>query len=162
MTVIKRNRILSFLIALMLVFIWGNSLLSREISGAISDGLMDLLDGAAAALGLPDDLFVTMHDQDGDGVEEPTSLMLRKAAHVTEFAVFTALVWLRLDSGGRKRFLTALGCGVLTGAIDEALQILSHRGSQVQDIFIDSAGALLGAGIAAIIAFRRTRSVRGG
>ena len=72
---------------------------------------------------------------------------------MTEYAVFTVLVFLRLESTGKKRFFTAWGLGALTGAIDETLQIFSHRGSQVQDVLIDSAGALLGLGILSLILY---------
>ena len=34
---IRNKRLLALIIALILVFIWGNSMLSKEISGAISD-----------------------------------------------------------------------------------------------------------------------------
>ena len=150
----KRKRILSMLIVLALVFIWGNSLVSRELSGAISDTIMEKMNAAAEKLGLGADAFTYMSDEDGDGVaEQPTSHIIRKAAHVTEYAVFTALVFLRLESTGKKRFFTAWGLGALTGAIDETLQIFSHRGSQVQDVLIDSAGALLGLGILSLILY---------
>ena len=150
----KRNRLLTILIVCMLVFIWGNSLLSGELSGKISDDLMAAMNTVAEKLGLGSEFFTYMSDEDGDGVaEQPTSHIIRKAAHVTEYAVFTALVFLRLESGGKKRFFTAWGLGALTGAIDETLQIFSHRGSQVRDVLIDSAGALLGLCIAALILY---------
>lgn len=150
----KRKRTLTILIVLALVFIWGNSLVSGELSGKISDGIMSAMNSAAEKLGFGSDAFTYMMDEDGDGVaEQPTSHIIRKAAHVTEYAVFAALVFLRLESAGKKRFFTAWGFGALTGAIDETLQIFSHRGSQVQDVLIDSAGALLGLGIVSLILY---------
>lgn len=150
----KRKRTLTILIVLALVFIWGNSLVSGELSGKISDGIMAAMNTAAEKLGFGSDAFTYMMDEDGDGVaEQPTSHIIRKAAHVTEYAVFTALVFLRLESTGKKRFFAAWGLGALTGAIDETLQIFSHRGSQVQDVLIDSAGALLGLGILSLILY---------
>ena len=99
-----------------------------------------------------------MTDEDGDGVaEQPTSHLIRKAAHVTEYAVFAALLFLRLESAGKKRFFTAWGLGALTGAIDETLQIFSHRGSQVRDVLIDTAGALLGLAIVSLIFYMKSR-----
>lgn len=159
----KRKRILSVLIVLVLVFIWGNSLVSGEISGAISDAIMERMNAAAEKLGFGADVFTYMSDEDGDGVaEQPTSHLIRKAAHITEYAVLAALIFLRLESGGRKRFFTAWGLGALTGAIDETLQIFSHRGSQVQDVLIDAAGALLGLCIAALfVHWRGKKTPRG-
>ncbi len=154
----KRKRILTVLIVLALVFIWGNSLVSGELSGEISDGIMAVLNSAAEKLGFAPDAFTYMIDEDGDGVaEQPTSHIIRKAAHVTEYAVFAALVFLRLESAGKKRFFTAWGLGALTGAIDETLQIFSHRGSQVRDVLIDSAGALLGLGVVSLILYLISR-----
>ena len=145
----KRKRILTVLIVLALVFIWGNSLVSRELSGKISDDILFFLNAAAEKVGLGPDAFTYMTDEDGDGVaEQPTSHLVRKAAHVT---VFAALLFLRLESAGKKRFFTAWGFGTLTGAIDETLQIFSHRGNQVRDVLIDTAGALLGLGVVMLI-----------
>ena len=157
----KRKRILSVLLVLALVFIWGNSLMSRELSGQISDGLMEIMNTAAEKLGMGKDVFTYMSDADGDGVaEQPTSHLVRKAAHVTEYAVFAALVFLRLESAGKKRFFTAWGLGALTGAIDETLQIFSHRGSQVRDVLIDTAGALLGLGVVSLVLYFIRRKVK--
>ena len=108
----KRKRILTVLIVLALVFIWGNSLVSRELSGKISDDILFFLNAAAEKVGLGPDAFTYMTDEDGDGVaEQPTSHLVRKAAHVTEYAVFAALLFLRLESVGKKRFFTAWGLG---------------------------------------------------
>ena len=80
----KRKRILTVLIVLALVFIWGNSLVSRELSGKISDDILFFLNAAAEKVGLGPDAFTYMTDEDGDGVaEQPTSHLVRKAAHVT-------------------------------------------------------------------------------
>ena len=104
----KRNRLLTIMIVCMLVFIWGNSLLSGELSGKISDDLMAAMNTVAEKLGLGSEFFTYKSDEDGDGVaEQPTSHIIRKAAHVTEYAAFTALLFLRLESGGKKRFFTA-------------------------------------------------------
>ena len=145
------KRILSVLIVCMLVFIWGNSLLSREVSGAISDSLMDVMNRAAARLGMAEDTFTYMYDQDGDGVEEPTSHIVRKMAHVTEFLVLGALIFLRLESRGIRRALTAFACGAAAGGLDEILQIFSHRGSLFSDVLYDAAGAAAGVLLSALL-----------
>ena len=43
----KRKRILTALIVLALVFIWGNSLVSGELSGRISDNILLFMNAAA-------------------------------------------------------------------------------------------------------------------
>ena len=68
----KRKRILTVLIVLALVFIWGNSLVSRELSGKISDDILFFLNAAAEKVGLGPDAFTYMTDEDGDGVDEPS------------------------------------------------------------------------------------------
>lgn len=157
----KRKRILTVLLVCILVFIWGNSLVSRELSGEISDGIMAAMNTAAEKLGLGSDFFTYMSDEDGDGVgEQPTSRWIRKAAHITEFAAFAAVLFLRLESGGKKRFFTAWGLAALTGAIDETIQIFSHRGSQVKDVVIDACGALLGLGVVLLVFWIRKRRER--
>lgn len=152
-----KKRIVTILLLLTLAFIWGNSLLSRELSGAISDNLMAVMNAAAEKLGLGENFFTYMSDQDGDGTEEPTSHLVRKMAHVTEFAVLGALFRLRLE-GKHKPALTAFCLGAAAGAVDETIQIFSHRGSQVQDVFIDSAGVLLGLGAVLLLARLRRRA----
>lgn len=157
----KRKRILTILIVLMLCFIWGNSLLSREVSGWISDTIMEGLNWCAQKLGLRDDMFTVMIDQDGDGVAEPTSALIRKTAHVAEFTVLAALVWLRLEDLDRKRTPVAIAAGVLAGAVDETLQIFSHRGSQALDVCIDGVGVLLGVGVMLLWTALRQRTAVG-
>ena len=46
----KRKRILTALIVLALVFIWGNSLVSGELSGKISDNILLFMNAAAEKL----------------------------------------------------------------------------------------------------------------
>lgn len=153
----KRKTILTLLLAFMLVFIWGNSLLSREVSGNISDTIMEWMNTAAERLGLGENFFTFMADEDGDGELEETSHLIRKAAHITEFAAFAALLYLRLELPGKKGFLTCLLLSAATGGIDETLQILSHRGSQLKDVGIDALGALLGLLITILILHRIRR-----
>ena len=101
----KRKRILTALIVLALVFIWGNSLVSGELSGRISDNILLFMNAAAEKLGFGQDTFTYMMDEDGDGVaEQPTSHIIRKAAHVTEYAGVAALVFSGWKAGGKSAF----------------------------------------------------------
>lgn len=147
----RSKKVLTILIVLVLVFIWGNSMLPGEISRAISDTVMDWMNRAAAALGLGEDLFTYMADQNGDGILDPTSHIIRKMAHVTEFAVLGALLWMRLESAGCKRAFTAFGLSVTAAGIDELIQRFFSRGSQLRDVAIDSDGAVLGIVLAVLI-----------
>ena len=83
--------------------------------------------------------------------------LLRKAAHVTEYAVLAALLW-RALKGGRpfsvgRLFALSLFISVLYAASDEWHQsFVPTRGPSVRDVLIDSAGALA----ACLILLRRS------
>ena len=124
----KRLRLCVSLLICNLIFIWGNSLLPGEISGAFSDWVKAVL-----ARILP------MGPDDGT-----CGGLLRKAAHFTEFAALGALLaWLHgmLDKGRVRPFLW----GVLAAAADEIIQcFVPDRGPGIKDVCIDSAGVLTG------------------
>ena len=150
----RHRRLLTILIILNLLFIWGNSLLSRDVSGDISDRVMEVMNLAAEKLGLGKDFFTILLDLDGDGIPERSSRLVRKMAHLTEFACLGALLVLRLEDRGR-RVMKAFAFCVATAVSDELLQILSHRGSQIRDVLLDSIGAVIGIAISAALAGHR-------
>ena len=112
-----------------LVFIWGNSLLPGEISGAISDFVGNIL-----AL-----LFA-------QGQPEPDSggFLLRKLAHFTEFtALGLCLCWLFGMLG--KGMLLPFFSGAAAACVDETIQLfVPDRGPSLRDVGIDACGVLLG------------------
>ena len=127
----KRLRLCAALIVVNLCFIWGNSLLPGEISGAISDAVKNLLRWCLSFLGLPPG------GGGGGG-------LLRKVAHFTEFACLGGLfTW--LFSMLRRPAWLALGCGFLAACVDEIIQIfVPDRGPGVIDVLIDTAGVAVG------------------
>lgn len=124
----KRMRLCTALLICNLVFIWGNSLLPGEISGAFSDWVKGIL--AKLFSGDPEDT------SDGG--------LLRKLAHFTEFACLgICLGWLFGMLGKGK--LLPFGCGVLAASVDETIQrFVPDRGPSIRDVCIDSAGMLTG------------------
>ena len=124
----KRLRLCVALLVCNLVFIWGNSLMPGEISGAFSDWVKSMLAQ-----------IVPMGPDDGTG-----GGLLRKAAHFTEFtALGMCLAWLygMLQKGKVFPFLW----GVLAAAVDETIQcFVPDRGPSIRDVCIDSAGVLTG------------------
>lgn len=124
----KRLRLCWTLIAALLTFIWGNSLMPGWISQAISDALAGLLLGTKPV----------------DGEMAAGSGILRKLAHFTEFAgLGMCLAWLHgmLRKGKIRPFLW----GVLAAAADETIQcFVPERGPGIKDVCIDSAGVLTG------------------
>lgn len=124
----KRLRLCTALLICNLIFIWGNSLLPGEVSGAFSDWVKDIL--AKLFSGDPE-------NPSGGG-------LLRKAAHFTEFAALgVCLAWLHgmLGKGKLRPFLW----GVLAASMDETIQrFVPDRGPSIKDVCIDSAGVLTG------------------
>ena len=124
----KRLRLCPALLICNLVFIWGNSLLPGEVSGAFSDWVKAILAK----------LF------SGDADDSSGGGLLRKVAHFTEFAALgLCLAWLHgmLQKGKLRPFLW----GVLAASVDETIQrFVPDRGPSVKDVCIDSAGVLTG------------------
>ena len=124
----KRLRLCAVLLILLLVFIWGNSLMPGEISQAISNWVQKLL----------------MHTTpDANGNPQGNGI-LRKIAHFTEFtALGMTLAW--LFGMLRKKKVWPLLCGVAAACIDETIQVfVPERAPGLRDVFIDSCGVLTG------------------
>ena len=135
-----RMRLCLTLILLILVFIWGNSMLPGEISQKISDTVEALLRSVCSE-GLQtwlDDWFLNdIPNPSGGG-------WLRKAAHFTEFAgLGMCLAWL---FGMLKRPVCRSAVwGFLAACIDEGIQMFTpDRGPSLADVWIDTSGAVTG------------------
>lgn len=124
----KRIRFCALLIVLNLAFIWGNSLLPGEVSGAFSDWVKELL---AKLLPLGPD------SEGGGG-------LLRKIAHFSEFALLGALLsW--LFAMLQKKGYWPFAWGVLAACVDETIQcFVPDRGPSLFDVGIDTFGVLTG------------------
>lgn len=124
----KRLRICTCLILVNLAFIWGNSLLPGQVSGAISDWVREII----AAL-LP---FAKMGTSSGG--------VLRKLAHFSEFALLGALLSWLLGMLEKPR-LYALAAGFLAACTDETIQrFVPDRGPSLRDVGIDTCGVITG------------------
>lgn len=122
--------VLAVLILACLVFIWGNSAMPADESGALSSGLLDWL------------------KQTFPFLENLSEHFLRKATHFLEFCGTALLVsWecLLLGQKGIHRATMPLLFAVLTAAIDETIQLYSPgRYSCLPDVWVDVAGACTG------------------
>ena len=132
----KRLRLCVCLLALNLVFIWGNSLLPGGVSEAISRWAGKLVQ---ALTGLP-----VNTSQSGHG-------LLRKLAHFSEFACLGALLAWLAGMAGERGFhgwsLPLLG-RMMAACVDETIQTrIPARGPSVIDVWIDTAGAAVGIGL---------------
>ena len=124
----KRLQICIIWLILNLCFIWGNSLLPGEISGAFSDWVKSLLEAL-----LP-----------GEDAAAPGGGLLRKIAHFTEFmSLGMCLFWL-FTMLGKHRSL-ALLCGAAAACTDETIQLfVPDRGPSLKDVGIDTCGVITG------------------
>lgn len=136
MSAVSRKRwniVLVLLLVLTLAFIWGNSLLPRTESQEISRGLLAELCAALETVGLH--------------IDPQNDHWLRKLAHFGEFGLLGAELCALLFLNRRARLQGFVNCafaGLVVAVTDEALQLISNRGSQVQDVLLDFAGFLTG------------------
>ena len=124
----RRMRICTVLLIANLCFIWGNSLLPGEVSGAFSDWVKSVLEAL-----LP-----------GGPMQPSGGGLLRKIAHFTEFmGLGIWLLWL-FSMLGKHRSL-ALLCGILVACTDETIQLfVPDRGPSLKDVGIDTCGVVAG------------------
>ena len=127
----KREIIATVLIVANLAFIWGNSLVTGEDSGNLSGGILAWLNGF---LGLDESGADVLH------------LLIRKAAHFTEFACLGALVtWRRRLGGEQKTVALPILWGMAAAVVDESIQMFTpDRGPSLTDVWIDTSGVATG------------------
>ena len=116
------------LLILNLIFIWGNSLMPGEISGAISLWVKNLLSCL-----LP-----------GDGDSQEGHGLLRKLAHFTEFSCLGMILCWMVSMLGKMPWHSLI-YSALAACIDEGIQcFVPDRGPRIRDVMIDTAGATVG------------------
>ncbi len=136
MKFIRQKYKLIILIALTVAvtaFIWNNSTSSIEESKEISGGIMNFIKGII--------------DPENAINDDTFHVFIRKAAHFIEFFVLAALYFLIRENSEKfkeKLLLLSPFASLLTAVIDEYIQSFTGRGTQVQDVLIDFAGALCG------------------
>lgn len=125
--------ILVILTAALTAFIWKNSSVSIAESKEISVGIMEFVKSV-----------IDPHNKlDSDLLH----VFIRKTAHFTEFFFLGVLyVLICKNSGKIKEKLTFLPpfATLFTAVTDEFIQAFTGRGTQVQDVMLDFAGALCG------------------
>lgn len=138
----RKHRLLFFSIVslLILCFIFGNSLQSREESSARSSGIVDFLWPLL-------DRFERLS-------EDQFHHLIRELAHFTEFAALgcclTGTAYNTTWTGKRRVLLPALW-SVLAAVTDETIQCFTDRACMVQDMLLDTCGTLCGIAFAAAV-----------
>ena len=125
----KKQLLLTILIIANILFIWGNSVLSQELSRNLSAFFRDILRNIFNSVGSSN--MITNH-------------MVRKSAHVFEYSALSMLLMVFFDEVRLKSGLMSLAAGVSVAIIDETIQIFASRGSAVKDVLIDTGGCLTG------------------
>ena len=129
-------------IALIMAFIWSRSLKDMAASAQESGEFME-------TVVIPVEKAIL-------GREVVSEDFVRKCAHVFEFAMLGIALAIYT-----KKLWPALGIGMAAAVIDETIQYFTGRGSMVTDIWIDTAGCLLGAAaVLLIIAARKRKTVK--
>ena len=127
-----------------LAFIWGHSLMSADQSSLESERFLKLVKPLVMAVGWCLQKL---------GVSVAPSVLVRKMAHFTEYAVLGVMMYL-LFSTPRKQsrgLLPAAACLAAAG-VDEFLQRFADgRAPGLRDVAIDFAGACLGILLAAAL-----------
>jgi len=119
------RRVAGILIIVMLIFIWGHSAVPMNESAQESEWLR---------------LKIINPILNFFGLKGMSSYAVRKAAHITEFAVLSVLLVLYWKKRPGIDFL----CGFIAAFMDESIQLLSGRGAMIQDVWIDLIGVAAG------------------
>ena len=120
--------------------IWGHSLLPASQSSAESGQVLSLLEPLLRLTGLDPELWHTV---------------VRKCAHMTEFAILGGLFSEMMRSGTvrfRDKLLTAGFACMTTALLDETIQLFRPgRSGQISDVWVDLCGAAIGIAVTAIL-----------
>lgn len=136
---------------LMVCFIWGNSLEPASTSGALSGGVLEVLQGALGALGLP--------------YEWLTDHIVRKCAHFSEYCALGLIGMQAFTPHLRPRSAAAVALTaallVAVPSLDETVQLfVDGRSGQVSDVALDCSGAACGVALTLAAHALRTRTRR--
>ena len=125
------------LVVLMLLFIWGNSLLPASASSRESSAVLRLAEPLISALQRY--LAARGHALDQE-------YLIRKLAHFSEYAVLGVLMLaLLIRPGLRVRPLASALMCLAAALLDEGIQMFSDgRGPSLRDVALDFSGACVG------------------
>lgn len=121
----SRSIVIIIFIIATVIFVWSNSLQSIDQSGARSTQVMEFIKPVL-------EVFI--------GRGNVTDHLVRKLAHFVEFG----LIGLELALLFRRFTITPFFLSILIALTDETIQLFTGRSSQVQDVWLDFAGACFG------------------
>lgn len=131
----------------MLVIFWFSAQVADD-SQEMSDFFVRLLDA----------LF-SLEIMKNEIIQDMTSFLVRKAAHMSEYAVLAILLGLTIREYKKEPWLLlALTATAAYAATDEFHQLfVPGRSGQFKDVLIDTAGGALGLGLLALILYLQRR-----
>lgn len=131
----------------MLVIFWFSAQVADD-SQEMSDFFVRLLDA----------LF-SLDIMKNDIIQDMTSFLVRKAAHMSEYAILAILLGLMIRAYKKEPWLLlALTATAAYAATDEFHQLfVPGRSGQFKDVLIDTAGGALGLGLLALILYLQRR-----
>ena len=131
----------------MLVIFWFSAQVADD-SQEMSDFFVRLLDA----------LF-SLDIMKNEIIQDMTSFLVRKAAHMSEYAILAILLGLTIREYKKEPWLLlALTATAAYAATDEFHQLfVPGRSGQLKDVLIDTAGGALGLGLLALILYWQRR-----
>lgn len=136
-----KRKIQFLLLILTLVFIWGHSCMPIQKSAAESGLVTQLLSPLL-------EVFV--------GTGNVTDHLVRKLAHFAEFAALGVQLLLIREKQTHVDIARSVEYGFFAAFLDESIQLLSGRGAQIRDVWLDTAGVVFGVVMVYIIKIART------
>jgi len=152
----EANRLLRWALVLlwMAVIFWASAQ-GATASSSLSGSLIEKI----AAIVNPN--FNQMNPMEQAAIVEQFQYIVRKTAHLSEYAVLGLLISLALDAysiARSKKFCMTLGISVLYAISDEIHQyFVPGRSAQFSDVAIDFCGAMLGVGLFCVVIVLRQR-----
>lgn len=144
----KKKHCYTILCILWMLVIFWFSAQAADDSQELSDVFVRLLDA----------LF-SLDIMKNDIIRDMTSFLVRKAAHMSEYAVLAILLGLTIREYKKEPWLLfALAATAVYAATDEVHQLfVPGRSGQLQDVLIDTAGGALGLGLLALVLYLKNR-----
>lgn len=127
-----KKTVFTIIIVFCIGFVFTNSLMPRSVSKNESSKVTQ---------------FITKQERPVDYDSWTAEKIVRKAAHFTEFGILGALFVVALPIYGKKikgNIIYPMFFGLSVAVCDEALQLISDRGSQVRDVLLDFSGVVFG------------------
>ncbi|MEG1732153.1 MAG: VanZ family protein [Longicatena sp.] len=131
----KKNIYLCLCVFWMIAIFWFSHQQADDSQG-MSDGIIKMIDS----------LFHINIVESGGWVFDTFSFIVRKSAHMSEYALLAILFALFFKASGyEKYYVIAFVCVILYASSDEIHQLFVRgRSGQIVDVVIDSIGGLLG------------------